>query len=73
MIRGKRSQASGPERERLHAELAQLILDLRAMKDGWEKARPAEQANPSPHRGEGRMHHAAMATGAALSSTGRRA
>jgi DNA primase len=36
----QRSQATGPERERLHAELAQLILDLRALKDGWEKARP---------------------------------
>ncbi len=39
-LEDQRRQASGPERERLHAELAQLILDLRALKDGWEKARP---------------------------------
>jgi DNA primase len=35
-----RSRATGVDREQVSAELAQVILDIQALKQGWDKARP---------------------------------
>lgn len=50
-IEAQRNQADAASRDRLNAELAQLILDVRSLKDGWEKALPfleLHAAHPNP-------------------------